>query len=525
MNQPLPAFGCEPKKAATAAQETRPWRWCSSCLKMLKSAGGESGASESWSWSLTTSSSRMESRLSINQTGTPLERHTPDLTITHRAVTEQPAAIAQFSAPSGYRPPLPVPLWPQAERARSATADDEQKPDEDEEEPGGDGKELGEKKFRARRRRLDQSERDDPLMLNPFEKLISWAEMVNVNRAVDDDDEEDARKAAHELEELTISKHRRKAATRLKMKLEIAPVSVAEGRLLAERTLPEWHYRRRSLMPDYCAVQVITPITKDPDWCPDADMRRRIHRVRRQFEALRSKREMLRVQLDGDEFDTDALVRRQAEIAAGHSGSDRVYTAWRDLSRDLAVSILVDISLSTDAWMDDRRVLDIEKEALLVLAHGIDASGDEQAIHAFSSHRRKRVEITPLKDFSEEMGPTVERRIAALEPGRYTRMGAAIRHVTDELAERDNSHRLLLVLTDGKPNDTDHYEGRWAIEDTRMAVRAGRQKGLVVFGVTIDTRARQYFPLIFGRSGYAIVPRAAALSRALPAIYRQLVGH
>src|SRR5690625_2547997 len=85
LNQPLPAFGCEPKKAATAAQETRPWRWCSSCLKMLKSAGGESGASESWSWSLTTSSSRMESRLSINQTGTPLERHTPDLTITqHR---------------------------------------------------------------------------------------------------------------------------------------------------------------------------------------------------------------------------------------------------------------------------------------------------------------------------------------------------------------------------------------------------------------------------------------------------------
>src|SRR5699024_8142655 len=103
----------------------------------------------------------------------------------HRAVTEQPAAIAQFNAPSGYRPPLPVPLWPQAERARPATADDEQKPDEDDEEPGGDGKELGEKKFRARRRRLDQSERDDPLMLNPFEKLISWAEMVNVNRAVD----------------------------------------------------------------------------------------------------------------------------------------------------------------------------------------------------------------------------------------------------------------------------------------------------------------------------------------------------
>src|SRR5690625_6251250 len=83
------------------------------------------------------------------------------------------------------------------------------------------------------------------------------------------------------------------------MKLEIAPESVAEGRLLAERTLPEWHYRRRSLMPDYCAVQVITPKTKDPDWCPDADMRRRIHRVRRQFEALRSEEHTSELQSRG----------------------------------------------------------------------------------------------------------------------------------------------------------------------------------------------------------------------------------
>jgi nitric oxide reductase NorD protein len=121
------------------------------------------------------------------------------------------------------------------------------------------------------------------------------------------------------------------------------------------------------------------------------------------------------------------------------------------------------------------------------------------------------------------MSRTIERRIAALEPGRYTRMGAGIRFVTEELAERPNSHRMLLVLTDGKPNDTDHYEGRYAIEDTRMAVREARRQGVVVFGVTIDSRARQYFPLVFGRSGYAIVPRAAALSRALPAIYRQLI--
>src|SRR5690625_7891960 len=103
----------------------------------------------------------MESRLSINQTGTPLERHTPDLTITHRALTEQPAAIAQFSAPSGYRPPLPVMRWPQAERARSAPAADEPKPDDADVAPGGDGKKRCGQEFSARRRALEQRERDE----------------------------------------------------------------------------------------------------------------------------------------------------------------------------------------------------------------------------------------------------------------------------------------------------------------------------------------------------------------------------
>jgi nitric oxide reductase NorD protein len=438
------------------------------------------------------------------------------------AVTADPERIGEFEAPAGYRPFLAVPLWPRvltlapSNETRNETTDEE-------EERGGDSEEGGEQMHRAQRRRLEQAERDDPLLLNPFEKVMSWAEMVNVNRPVDDDDKDEARKAAAELDELTLAKHRKQAATRLKMSLEIAPEAVAEGSVRAEVTLPEWHYGKRRLMPDYCAVQVLEPNVADADWAPDAEMRTRIRQVRRHFEALRPKREMLRAQLDGDEFDMDALVRRQAELASGHSGNDRIYTAWRDQSRDLAVTTLVDVSLSTEAWMDDQRVIDIEREALMTLAHGIDACGDDQAIYTFTSHRRRRVEMTPLKAYGESMSRTIERRIAALEPGRYTRMGAGIRFVTEELAERPNSHRMLLVLTDGKPNDTDHYEGRYAIEDTRMAVREARRQGVVVFGVTIDSRARQYFPLVFGRSGYAIVPRAAALSRALPAIYRQLI--
>jgi nitric oxide reductase NorD protein len=127
-----------------------------------------------------------------------------------------------------------------------------------------------------------------------------------------------------------------------------------------------------------------------------------------------------------------------------------------------------------------------------------------------------------VKDFEESLNPKVIRRIQALKPGQYTRMGAAIRHVCSQMTERPHRHRLMLILTDGKPNDIDHYEGRYGIEDTRMAIREAREAGMRVFGVTVDEHARDYFPYIFGRGAYAIFPSIARLPSALPAIYRHI---
>jgi nitric oxide reductase NorD protein len=186
------------------------------------------------------------------------------------------------------------------------------------------------------------------------------------------------------------------------------------------------------------------------------------------------------------------------------------------------VTILVDVSLSTDAWFDDHRVLDVEKEALSVLANGLAACGTNHSILTFTSRRRSWVRIETVKAFGEEMSGEVERRIASLKPGYYTRIGAAIRHASAELALQPNRSKLLLVLTDGKPNDIDHYEGRFALEDSRKAVSEGRRAGQAVFAVTIDKDARSYLPSMFGRNGFAIVGDIAKLPRALPAIYRGL---
>jgi nitric oxide reductase NorD protein len=168
-------------------------------------------------------------------------------------------------------------------------------------------------------------------------------------------------------------------------------------------------------------------------------------------------------------------------------------------------------------------VLDVEKEALLVLAHGLAACGDSYSIMTFTSRRRSWVRVETVKDFDEPLSQAVERRISALKPGYYTRIGAGIRHATAKLAERPNRQRLLLVLTDGKPNDIDHYEGRFGIEDTRRAVIEARRAGVTVFGVTVDREAQSYFPTLFGRGGYAIVGEMARLPSALPVIYRQLL--
>lgn len=436
-------------------------------------------------------------------------------------VSNPSVPVAGVQAPKGYRPPLPVPLWATSFSLGTRGVPEQGEEDEQDQAPASGDNSGGKRK--ASRREQDQAERDDSLIFNRFEKMLSFAEMVNVNRMVDDEEDENAGKAAEQLEEITLSPHRQQAAARLRMELDLPPGEVTGAPAHAAVTYPEWNYRLQAHLPAHCTVLTGQQETAAEHWHPDAAMQQRIRRVRRQFEALRPRRVLLRGQLDGSELDIDAVVRAHADQRAAGSSSDRLFADARSLERDLAVSILVDVSLSTEAWVDDRRVIDIEQEALLVLAHGLAACGDEFSVHSFTSKRRDRVWLTTVKDFSEPMGGEVEQRIAALRPGHYTRMGTAIRHLTRGLADRGNRHRLLLLLTDGKPNDTDYYEGRYAVEDSRRAVLEARRAGVRVFAVTIDRESQGYFPRIFGRGGYAVVFRPEHLATSLPAIYRQLV--
>jgi nitric oxide reductase NorD protein len=349
--------------------------------------------------------------------------------------------------------------------------------------------------------------------------------MVNVNRMVDDEEDENLKNHAEQIDQITLSPNQQRAASRLKIDLDLAPLAAETGALQGEFTYPEWHYRKQLSQPDHCRVIAQVQSEEGDSWAIDDTTERRIRRVRRQFEALRPKREWLRGQVDGNELDMDAVVRAHCDFIASGQNSMGLYQTTRAQARDLAISILIDVSLSTDAWVEDRRIIDIEKEALLILAHGIAACGDDYSIQSFTSHRRHRVWVNTLKGFDESMNESVARRIAALKPGHYTRMGAAIRHVSQSLSTRPNRHRLLLVLSDGKPNDSDYYEGRYAVEDTRRAVLEARQQGLKVFGVTIDRDSQDYIGHLYGRGGYAMVNKPEHLSQALPRIYQHIINN
>ena len=368
------------------------------------------------------------------------------------------------------------------------------------------------------RKDQEQANRKDSFIIHRFESILSWVESMNINRSVDDDDDENAQKAAEDQDNITLSKHDKRAATRLKLHLDLSPAEADMERISDTFTYPEWNFRSRNFMSDHCRV-LEAEAPSDQPFTPNA---KRVRAVRRQFEAMHPRRVLQKRQLDGSELDLDALIAARVDLRATGRSSNRIFINSRQIERDLTVAVLVDTSRSTEAAVNDTSVIEVARDTLGALASGIEVSGDRLGIWGFSSLKRDRVSLTRCKGFDEPLNAQVMGRIGALRPGHYTRLGAAIRHTTALLSEETASRRLLLVLTDGKPNDLDHYEGQHGIEDSHMAVREARRAGLIVHGVIIDEDGQDWFARIFGRGGFSLLAHPERLPKALPDIYRNL---
>lgn len=289
---------------------------------------------------------------------------------------------------------------------------------------------------------------------------------------------------------------------------------------------PEWDFRINGYHKNGAIVRLQLPALGDPQWAETILVKRRalLQLILRRFEGLRPHRVHQGHQPDGDDIDIGAYVEGYAERCAGLPLQERWYQSVRPARRDIAIALLVDISGSTDGWVtQDLRIIDVEKEALLLVYRALMVLGDPFCIQAFSGEGPQNVALWPLKNFDENPGSLIERRIAALEPQRYTRAGAAIRHASALLNACPAQHRLLIVLSDGKPNDVDHYEGRYGVEDMRQAVAEATLQAIHPFCLTVDRHAPQYLARVFGPGRYAVLQHPERLPTVLVDILRVLI--
>ena len=289
----------------------------------------------------------------------------------------------------------------------------------------------------------------------------------------------------------------------------------------------EWDHGAMQYKRNAVIVRVRPARETSPEWATAtlAEHAPLVRRVRERFERLRARRTRLPRERDGDELDLAACVGALVDARSGHAVDDRLYVAVRPARRELAILLLVDVSGSTDSFVTKTlQVIDVEKIALLLAAEALDALGDRYAMLAFSGKGAHAVHVSTIKDFVERNGPAVRGRISALAPDANTRLGAAIRHATALLDAQSAGHRLLLILSDGKPNDIDAYQGAYGIEDSRQAINEARARDVFPFCLTVDHEEREYLRRIFGVAGYSILPRPDQLPKVLIEVVRHLLG-
>jgi len=422
------------------------------------------------------------------------------------------------------RPPQPVLLWLIAgteDLAGGQVADPgEQLPQEG---SGGDGETA---KDAHKAEQVDTPDNKNPMLaMFRAESLPTWAEYVRVNRAYDDDENPNARNAAKDLDKLSLTRDAETSVSRVKFDLDLPSAAEDDTPIGPGIPLPEWDYRKNVMLDKHCCLQPMVAQDAGQAALPE-ELAATAKKLRGQFAALAPQRRWLKAQPDGSELDVDACVRNHADRSSGHTPESGGYLAQARCERDLACLLLADLSMSTDAWISDtHRIVDVIRDSLLLFSEALTATGDRFGIYGFSSLRRRNVRFHLLKDFNGRYDAAARARILAIKPGFYTRMGAAIRQSAAILGEQPAARRLLLIITDGKPNDLDLYDSRYGIEDTRMAVHEARRLGLTPFCVTIDREAGSYLPYLFGPAGFCVIRKPEELPKRLPLLYVQLTRH
>lgn len=303
-----------------------------------------------------------------------------------------------------------------------------------------------------------------------------------------------------------------------------------ELKSLPPRHYPEWDYLTQTYRPDWVSLYEglhpsVNPALVDRLLEKHDALAKRLKRL---LDLLKPQNKVrLRYQEEGSDLDLDVAIRALIDFKGGAAPDPRVNMSHRTDGRNIAVMVLLDLSESLNEKVGGassagaQTLLELSQEAVSLLAWAIDCLGDPCAIAGFHSNTRHEVRFQHIKGFSERWDEAVKGRVAAMQAGFSTRMGAALRHAGHHLANRQADKRILLLLTDGAPADIDVSDAQYLRADAKRAVDELSAQGLTTFCLSLDPQADDYVREIFGQR-WRVLDRVEQLPEQLPALYLQL---
>ena len=374
---------------------------------------------------------------------------------------------------------------------------------------------------------IDKKQQEDYVLMHSFEK-IETAEEFNGNWR-DFDGKDDLKEHQDALEEMNM---------RFTVRVDdmvhsvyqadfIENTSIAESAEVDEKGFhlkyDEWDFKKRNYLPGFCKVYPKTQIKTHPSYYKNtmAKYKTTLNGLRKMLTSVNNKMQQQRRQLQGEAFDLDALTDLYTDIHSGKSPDERVYLSNRKKNKDIAILVLLDLSLSSDGYAAGNRVIDVEKEVSILFGEILHEFDIDFAIDGFYSKTRNFTTYLTLKDFNENWN-SAKHKIGAIEPNGYTRIGPALRHAGARLDQIDSKNKWIIVLSDGKPNDYDKYEGQHGIQDIKQALRELNERTINSYALAIEAQAKYYLPQMFGQNHYQILTSPEALLKSLVKLYEKI---
>lgn len=288
-------------------------------------------------------------------------------------------------------------------------------------------------------------------------------------------------------------------------------------------TYPEWDYARNLYKPDFCSVYPAKILEEDVPFYQNTitQNQRTLMELRKMIANLSNQWKRKRRQTDGHEFDIDSLTDLYIDVHTGHTPSENIYLANRKAEKELSILLLLDVSLSSDSYAAGNKVLDVEKQVAILFGEILAEMNIDFSVHCFFSKTRNFSTYTTLKDFDDPWAKA-KFRIGKAEASGYTRIGAALRHAGALLKERENDKKWIILLSDGKPNDFDRYEGKYGINDIKQALRELHAQQINTFALAIEATAKYYLPQMFGHNNYKILTSPQEMITSLIGLFTRI---